>query len=177
MSRAPAREVGDVFIRLVAGQSARQQLAFAIGTAAPLVAVGSRAGWAVFGHGIAPVHAVLAWSGRALFVCAQGDAAVCIDGAKVASRGWVPLPVGATLALGEARLTVGSRADLAPATMRRSEPTPRAPTPVADAVTRPYDEPPPSAPTRVADAATRPGGEPPMRADGGPLPGQTTLVM
>ncbi|MBN9159690.1 MAG: hypothetical protein BGO98_27315 [Myxococcales bacterium 68-20] len=110
-----APENGEVVVRLIAGTSALSEMAFPIGRAAPLVSVGARGDWQVRGGDVAPVHLVLAFNGEGLFACVRDGSRLSIDGARVTSSGWVPVPVGATLELGEVRLTVMTNRVCAPA--------------------------------------------------------------
>ncbi|MBX3220308.1 MAG: hypothetical protein KF795_07285 [Labilithrix sp.] len=103
VAEAPGREL---VVRMSGGDSALTEMTFTIGRPAPLVSVGTRGDWRVLGRGVAPVHAVLAFNGAGLFACVREGAYLFVDGVRVASGGWVAVPAGATLALGEVRLTV-----------------------------------------------------------------------
>ncbi|MBX3199846.1 MAG: hypothetical protein KF894_17045 [Labilithrix sp.] len=103
-----AMDVSDraLVVRRTGGASTRSEMSFPIGRSSPLVSVGTRGDWTVTGRGVAPVHAVLAFNGTGLFACVRGNVGLSIDGVRVTSSGWVAVPAGATLALGEVRLTV-----------------------------------------------------------------------
>lgn len=101
-----ASRSGELVVRRIAGAGALAEMVFPIGRSAPPVSVGARGDWQVRGRGVAPVHAVLGSNGAGIFVRARDGARLSIDGVRVASSSWVPVPIGATIELGEVLLTV-----------------------------------------------------------------------
>jgi hypothetical protein len=101
---APAS--GELVVRLLSGEGSQREMSFAMGRPAPFLSVGARGAWKVLGRGVAPIHVVLAFNGQGLFACVRSDVDFEIDGERVTSQGWVPVPVGAMLQFGAVRLAV-----------------------------------------------------------------------
>ena len=98
-------EKGPVVVRLLDGESERQELVLEVGRSTAPFALGTRAGWRIEGRDVADAHVMIAWNGTRLFVGSVSGREALLDGFPLAPR-WTEVRVPSELRFGGARLSI-----------------------------------------------------------------------
>ena len=93
-------------IALLGASGAEGERCFTPGVVAGPFSIGRHGDWAIEGRGLGAVEGFLYFDGHELFACSRDEASpIVADGRPLAST-WEPLPIGARLVVGRARLVV-----------------------------------------------------------------------
>jgi len=99
----------DIVLRLLEGTSEERELVLDGGTPQPPFTVGIGGAWRITAGRVAKLHVMLAFNGKALYVCAVGRERAHLDGVGLDSR-WVEAATPSELRFGGARVSIGRKA-------------------------------------------------------------------
>ncbi len=107
---SPINAKCPVVVRLLDGQSDRQELLLEPGRPTAPLTLGKSGTWRIEGRDVAEAHVMIAWNGTSLFVGSPRGPRALLDGFPLDTR-WTEVRMPSELRFGGARLSISRRAD------------------------------------------------------------------